>query len=313
MMTVAAQGIRHRAACDRQQGHRTGDHVTESARDLDVDGRTLARYVWEPDVPVAYARRPFLHPVKTRAGTTVTDLMPTSHPQHLGVSIALPDVGGANFWGGRSFIPGHGPAWLDNQGVQRHDRWIDERPDTFAHALRWLSHDGETLLTEERTVSSRPATDAAWVLSVRYVLTNATDRPLAIRSPAASGRTGAGFGGFFWCAPHTARKAEVFGPAGAGVATVHGKASDWIALTGGTDTGPRWTLVFAAADERTRDDPWFVRTRDYTAVGSSLSWDVPLNLPPAGTAARSIVTVIADGELSGDEAAELVTMAKTAP
>jgi hypothetical protein len=303
----------HSAARDRQQGQRTGDHVTDSARDLDVDGRALARYVWEPELPLAYAPRPFLHPVKTPAGTTVTALTPASHPQHLGVSIALPDVDGANFWGGRTFIPGHGPAWLDNQGVQRHERWLEERADRLAHTLRWLSRGGETLLTEQRVVTARPATDTAWVLGIDYALTNRTDRPLAIRSPAASGRVGAGFGGFFWCAPRTASSARVFGPAGAGVEAVHGKVSDWIALTGVAEGGRPWTLVFAAADEVTRADRWFVRTRDYTGVGSSLTWDVPLTLPPDGVAARSIATVIADGELSEADAAELVSIAKATP
>lgn len=287
--------------------------MTESARDLDVDGRALARYVWEPELPLAYAPRPYLHPVKTPAGTTVTTLMPASHPQHLGVSIALPDVAGANFWGGRSFLPGHGPAWLDNQGVQRHERWLEERADRLAHTLRWLTHNGETLLTEQRVVAARQATDTAWILEIGYALTNATDHPLTIRSPAASGRVGAGFGGFFWCAPRTPRSARVFGPAGAGVQAVHGKVSDWIALTGGTDGGPPWTLVFTGLDEVTRADPWFVRTRDYTGVGSSLTWDVPLTLPPYGVAARSIATVIADGELSYGVAAELVAIARATP
>jgi hypothetical protein len=281
--------------------------VTESAADLVVEGRTLARYVWEPDLPLAYAPRPFLHPVTTPAGTTVTELMPASHRHHAGVSIAVPDVDGANFWGGRTFISGHGPAWLDNQGVQRHERWLDQRPDTLAHVLRWSSPAGETLLTEQRTLTARRATDAAWVLGMSFELTNATDHPLEIRSPAAAGRTGAGYGGFFWRAPGSRR---VFSPVGEGVDVVHGQSCDWIAVTGGTDGV--WTLVFTAVDDVTRADPWFVRTRDYTGIGSSLSWDVPLTLPPGGTAARAIATVVADGELSHDEAAELVGLTRTA-
>ena len=38
------------------------------------------------------------------AGTPVTELMPDSHRHHLGVSLAVPDVDGANFWGGRTFV-----------------------------------------------------------------------------------------------------------------------------------------------------------------------------------------------------------------
>lgn len=282
--------------------------MTESATDLVVEGRTLARYVWQPDLPVAFAPRPFLHPVTTVAGAVVTELMPPSHRHHAGVSIAVPDVDGANFWGGRTFIAGHGPAWLDNHGVQRHDRWLDQRPDALAHVLSWLSPTGETLLTEQRVLTARSATGTAWVLDVSFELTNATDRPLAFRSPAALGRPGAGYGGFFWRAPGSKR---AFSPIGLGLDAVHGQTCDWIALSGATDGGQVWTLVFTAADDLTRADPWFVRTRDYTGVGSSLSWDAPLTLQPGDAAARSIATVVADGELSDAEVAELVQLTRT--
>ncbi|MFF4621611.1 hypothetical protein [Nonomuraea jabiensis] len=36
---------------------------------------------------------------------------------------ASPEVHGVNFWGGRTFVSGHGPAWPDNHGSQRHQRW----------------------------------------------------------------------------------------------------------------------------------------------------------------------------------------------
>jgi hypothetical protein len=63
--------------------------------------------------------------------------------------------------------------------------------------------------------------------------------------------------------------------------------------------------LFVAADERTARDPWFLRTRDYLGVGSSLAWDKPLTIEPGVTVDRSVVTVIADGPLSRAEAAEL--------
>jgi hypothetical protein len=248
----------------------------------------------------------------TPAGTIVTELTPSSHRHHAGVSIAVPEVDGANFWGGRTFIAGHGPAWLDNHGVQRHQRWLQQRPGTLAHLLGWMSPTGETLLTEQRVLTAQAATDTAWVLGVSCELTNATDRPLAVRSPAAAGRSGAGYGGFFWRAPGSDGGVRVFSPLGTGLDAVHGQTCDWIALTGATDDGDAWTLVFTAVDDTTRADPWFVRTRDYTGVGSSLSWDAPLTLPPGGTAARSIATIVADGELSDDAIAELVGLTRTA-
>ncbi|BCB86203.1 DUF6807 family protein [Phytohabitans suffuscus] len=52
-----------------------------------------------------------------------------------------------------------------------------------------------------------------------------------------------------------------------------------------------------------QDDIWFVRSRDYAGVGSSLAWDQPL-VVAAGTALRRrIITVVADGRLRSREVA----------
>src|SRR5690349_21122845 len=79
---------------------------------LRVDGRDVAHYEWRPNLPFSSSPRPYLHPVRTMAGTTVTAAIPDSHRHQLGISIAAPDVAGRNFWGGRTWVAGHGPAWL---------------------------------------------------------------------------------------------------------------------------------------------------------------------------------------------------------
>src|SRR5690348_15396559 len=63
---------------------------------LRVDGVPVAEYVWRPDLPRTLSPRPYLHPVRTLAGTSVTELQPADHPHHLGVSVAVSDLGGAN-------------------------------------------------------------------------------------------------------------------------------------------------------------------------------------------------------------------------
>ncbi len=105
---------------------------------LRLHGREVAHYVWQPDVPLATSPRPYLHPVRTLGGSVVTDAAPDSHPHQFGISIAAPDIDGRNFWGGRSFVAGHGPAWLDNHGIQRHQRWIRHTDTELAHQLRWI-------------------------------------------------------------------------------------------------------------------------------------------------------------------------------
>jgi hypothetical protein len=272
--------------------------------DLMHAGRAVARYVGQPThLPERLSPRPFLHPVRTLAGTPVTELMPADHPHHLGASVAVPDLGGHNFWGGRTFVRAHGPTHLDNHGSQRHDAWLQVAADDFTAALSWTGPCGTVLLRERRRMAAVPLGADSWALDVTFELTNVTAEPLSFASPATNGRPGAGYGGFFWRAPYGAG-AAAFGPAGRGPRYLHGRHSGWLALTGG-DAGAAWTLVFVPGDERTHRDPWFVRARDYAGVGSCLAWERPLVVAAGDSLARRIITVVADGAVPADRAASL--------
>ncbi|MFJ4324597.1 PmoA family protein [Streptomyces tricolor] len=270
---------------------------------LRVTGRPVGRYVTRPELPARLAPRPYLHPVTTLAGTAVTEVSPADHAHHLGVGVAVPDVEGHNFWGGRTFVRDRGPAELDNHGAQRHTGFQLRDPDGFVEELRWVAA-GTELLRERRTVAATGLTDTAWALDFTFSLTNVTTEPLSIGSPATNGRPGAAYGGFFWRARKEVRPPEVFTADREGEAEVHGTRADWLALTG---TG--WTLVFAGATEDTRRDPWFVRAAEYPGVGSSLASAERLPVEPGGTVVRRVVTVVADGGLARNEAAALARKA----
>ncbi|GAA3503598.1 PmoA family protein [Streptomyces prasinosporus] len=270
---------------------------------LSVAGRPVARYVTRPELPARLSPRPYLHPVTTLAGTVVTELSPADHAHHLGVGVAVPDVEGHNFWGGRTFVRDRGPTELDNHGSQRHTAFQLRDPDGFVQELRWVAAPGE-LLRERRTVAATPLTDRAWALDLTFSLTNVTPAPLSLGSPATNGRPGAAYGGFFWRARKEEAAPDVFTADAEGEGEVHGRRADWLVLAGST-----WTLVFAGATGATRRDPWFVRTAEYPGVGSSLAHDARLPVPPGETLVRRIVTVVADGRLGRDEAAALVRKA----
>ncbi|CAL9600494.1 PmoA family protein [Streptomyces sp. Tu 3180] len=270
---------------------------------LSVAGRPVGRYVIRPELPARLSPRPYLHPVTTLAGTAVTELSPADHAHHLGVGVAVPDVEGHNFWGGRTFVRDRGPTELDNHGSQRHTSFQLRDPDGFVEELRWVAAPGE-LLRERRTVAATRLTDRAWALDLTFSLTNVTSAPLSLGSPATNGRPGAAYGGFFWRARKEEAAPDVFTADARGEGEVHGRRADWLALAGST-----WTLVFAGATGATRRDPWFVRTAEYPGVGSSLAHDARLPVPPGGTTVRRIVTVVADGRLGRDEAAALVRKA----
>ena len=277
--------------------------TTNDSPVLRVAGRPVGRYVTRPELPARVSPRPYLHPVTTLAGTAVTELSPADHTHHLGVGVAVPDVEGHNFWGGRTYVRDQGPTELDNHGAQRHNSFQLRDPDGFVEELRWVASGGE-LLRERRTVAASELTDAAWALDFTFSLTNVTDGPLSIGSPATNGRPGAAYGGFFWRARKEHDTPHVFTTDREGEPEVHGTRADWLALAGTT-----WTLVFAGATAATRRDPWFVRTAEYPGVGSSLAHTERLPIPPGKTVVRRIITVVADGRLSRHEAAALVRKA----
>ncbi len=268
---------------------------------LDCAGRTVAHYGYG----AAADNRPRLHPVSTLAGRTVTQERPADHLHHLGVSIAVPDVSGRNFWGGRTYVRGQGPTALDNHGVQRCLGLERHGPGGFAQSLAWEA-DGVELLREHRTVNALELSATAWALDLSFALTNRSADDLSVGSPATNGRPGAGYGGFFWRAPKEAAPPDVFTADRAGEEAVHGRAADWLALA-----GDGWTLVFAGAGEETRRDPWFVRTAEYPGVGSSLAADERLPVPAGATVVRRIVTVVADSRLDREAAAGYVRQAVT--
>lgn len=270
---------------------------------LRVAGRPVGRYVTRPELPPRLSPRPYLHPVTTLAGTAVTELSPADHIHHLGVGVAVPDVEGSNFWGGRTFVRDRGPTELDNHGAQRHTSFQLRDPDGFVEELRWVAA-GAELLRERRTVAATELTDSAWALDFTFSLTNVTSGPLSIGSPATNGRPGAAYGGFFWRARKEDSAPDVFTADREGEQEIHGTRAPWVALTGST-----WTLVFAGATERTRRDPWFVRAEEYPGVGSSLAAEERLPIPPVETAVRRIVTVVADGRIGRLEVAALVRKA----
>jgi predicted dehydrogenase len=263
--------------------------------ELLVAGQPVAFYELDPDLPATDSPRPYLHGVRTLGGVEVTQVRPEDHVHHLGVGVAISDLGGANFWGGRTYVKDQGPTWLDDHGVQRHRAFSRLADDGFAEELEWLGPDGRPMAREERTVVARQLGEA-WALDFTFTLTNLTGAPVEINSSATKGRAGAGYGGFFWRAPGTSTaRTTLPGDERA----VHGSRDRWIAMSGTDPEGRDWTLVFV----QDAGDAWFVRVEEYPGVGQALAWDRPLVVQD--TLTRRVVTIVADGRLTHEEAAAL--------
>jgi len=287
---------------------------------LVLAGRTVAEYGDGRGLDPTLVPRPHLHPVRTLGGTAVTAASPDDHPWHLGFSVAVPDVGGANLWGGPTYLRGQGYTWRTDHGRIEHLGFSRRAEDGFDETLRWRAATGEVLLAEARAVHARLVA-GGWELVLVTTLTNTTARPLRLASPAANGRDGAGYGGLFWRLPPGAAP-RVRTPTAEGEQATHGSVAPWLAWsdpgTAGTRNGSggasgsgagtaggaaAFTLVFAPADEDTGADPWFVRVSDYPGVGSQLAARAPLVLAPGAALTRGLRTLVADGLLDDAAAA----------
>lgn len=262
---------------------------------LTVAGQRVASYADGTGVDPQLSPRPYLHPVATLGGTAVSDAGPEDHAHHLGVSLALPDVNGSSFWGGRTFVRDRGSVLLDNHGVQRRDGfdWADGR---IAEALTWVGGSGVALATERRELRAR-AVSGGWALDWTSVITALDD--LEIGSPATNGRAGAGYGGIFWRFPFAA--ATVFSEAGDGEQAVHGAVSPWLAIVDRPAGSGSVLLVQHGAA------PWFVRVEEYVGAGPAVAWDTPRAVPRGGELRLGLTALVLDRVIeNADDARELV-------
>ena len=277
-----------------------------------IDGGFVAREVDGGGTIPFSSPHPYLHPVRTLAGVTVTASHPADHDWHTGVSFTVQDASGINFWGGRTYVRDRGYVSLDDHGR------IDvvstsESPDQVRHELAWRGPDGKVVLREERNIRWRPLVfwqdQSAWALEfdVRLIPVEAE---VWLGSPGSKGRVNAGYGGFFWRFPDCT-DVNVFTPDAVGEDTVNGTVGAWLAFTAGFLAGPEQngeaSVVLAAGDDLTAADPWFVRVRDYPGIGSAVAWDAPTRVPVQGLT-RTYRAAVVDGRVSSADAAELAAI-----
>ncbi|MBD5785422.1 PmoA family protein [Cellulosimicrobium terreum] len=261
----------------------------------------LARYQQGDRIPPVHAPRSHLHPVHSLAGVPLTDSGPVDHRHHYGASMAVPDVNGTSYWGGRTFVTDVGPTLLPNHGRQvSHALLVDPvEPHLLHDAVRWHDEHGVPQLEEERRISARILDGETWVLDWRSVL-RAQRGALVIGSPATNGRPGAGYGGFFWRLP-IAQETSVLSAAGPGEDVAHGSTSPWVGFVQRHPTHST-TLLLVQHDEPL---PWFLRAAEYPAAGPALAWDAPRTIGAGSSVETGATAVIVDRALDLDEAAEL--------
>ncbi|WP_159707135.1 DUF6807 family protein [Arthrobacter sp. 18067] len=285
---------------------------------LDINSTPVATLQDGSHIRETSSPRPYLHPVRTLGGTVVTDHVPADHVWHLGAGVALQDVDGINFWGGRTYTRDAGAyVWRKDHG-----RIVTDSAKHSAgcrrEQLSWLGPDGTPVLREQREWRWAAVGSSAWKLTLDFTLESATGRTVLLGSPGSNGRPQGGYGGFFWRLPQVG-DATIWTPDARGEDAVHGSVAPWLAWSGTFDagiSGPAHvsgdpglghpaTLVFLASPQA--PDPWFVRHSGYPGVGLSLAWDAPVAAKPGRPVHRSVTVLVTDGFLATQDIEVLIT------
>jgi predicted dehydrogenase len=317
---AAAEG-RTFTALGTPWSHAERDRVLATAS---VDGGFVADLLDGAGTIPFSSPHPYLHPVRTPSGVTLTARHPADHDWHVGLSFTVQDADGVNFWGGRTYVAGQGYQRLDDHGVIRTDS-VEHDGDRIVQHLSWIGPDGDTVLTERRGLrasalsaagpgasAQRAAAprDATRLLELDTRLTPAHGE-VVLGSPGSKGRVDAGYGGLFWRLP-ACRDVDVYTADAEGEQAVNGSVSGWLAFSARFLAGPgengEATIVLLPGDEETAGDPWFVRVEGYPGLGSAVAWDATTTVPETGLV-RRYLAVVADGRQTRERTVELAAQA----
>lgn len=281
---------------------------------LHARGELVATYSDGAGTSEFSSPHPYLHPVRTLGGTTVSARHPADHDWHTGVSFVLQDAAGVNFWGGRTYLAERGYTALDDHG-RIVTKALEQDLGALRQQLDWQGPHGDSVLTEARELTWRPLSSTEWLLSVDITLEAASRQPVILSSPGAKGRTGAGYGGLFWRLA-ACSDVDVFTTSASGEDSVNGTRAPWIAWSAHFEADPAHlgdaTVVLLADNTTAAADPWFVRCRDYPGIGSAVAWDHPAIIGPDNRLRRRYLAIVADGRRDAKDVADLVAAAHPA-
>lgn len=283
--------------------HRHGESIT-----VESDRTELMTYVYKPDPVEFESRKPYIHPLRTLSGNTVTGYRPNDHRWHKGLQMTASHVSGQNFWGGNTYVRGEGYRALPERvGSMRHEGFetFEVHPDElrFVENLRWLNNGGAPWAFERRELRAHSVDPAngTWALDWSIRLTNTCAEPLRFGSPTTEGREMAGYTGLHWRGPREFTGGTVRGPGTTGADAMMGTQGRWLAFTGEHDeVDGHSTVVFEhcpSNSESAHESHWFVRSDPTPAVAISWAFFEEFELPGGESFEYTYRILIADGAL----------------
>jgi hypothetical protein len=282
-----------------------------------LDGGTeLCRYVYRPDTPLLESPKPYISPLRTRAGRLVSLFRPWDHVWHKGIAWSLPVIDDENFWGGPTYVHGRFYVQMDNNGTQRHREPIraSGAADSAAisHGLDWITQSGERIFSEERALGVTVLSADAWALTFDTAMTNTTDRDIAIGSPTTRGRENAGYGGLFWRGPRSFTSGTLVSPGGMGGDELRGQRHEWMAFAGRHDEDDAASIVVMVDHGENPYHPpqWFARSQEFACLNPAPFFSEEVIVPAGQTVRFRYGVGIAEG--GTDAAAPLAAAVRNA-
>lgn len=269
--------------------------------------RLLFVYRYAGEEPQIESPRPYFHPLCTLAGESVTDFRPADHAWHHGLSMTCAELSGENFWGGPTWVTGHGYAQLENNGRVDHEGWQEgsqlggsrEGTSPLEERLAWTTQAGERWLEERRriAVDEIDAEGGHWTLGLGFELRNVSGRALELGSPTTAGRPDAGYGGLFWRGPASFLGGRILAGGALEGPEVMGKRSPWLAFTGRHDGSGRTSTLVFVDDPRNPRYPttWFVRNEPYACASFAFMFHEPYPLAAGEELVLRYRLIVADG------------------
>jgi hypothetical protein len=269
---------------------------------------TLFRYVYESEADQMESPMPYFHPICTLGGNEVTIFRPHDHRWHKGLVMTASNLSGQNFWGGPTYVRNEGYRQLENNGSVKHQRWEDMRCGaegvSLKEQLQWITHDGETWISEERhiRVGDVNLDEGFWALELHFRLRNISNQSLTFGSPTTQGRPMAGYGGLFWRGPRSFLHGTILAEGSLEGPEVMGKVSRWLAYIGYHDGNDGISTILVSDHPQNVRYPnkWFVRNDPYGCISCAFTFDEEYDLDPGRELPLRYRIVFADGAWSRD-------------
>ncbi|WP_018627420.1 PmoA family protein [Niabella aurantiaca] len=151
--------------------------------DVTYNGHLLTAYCYTDSIA-----KPFLYPVNTLDGITVTRGFPvktipgesTDHPHHVGIWMNYESVNGIDFWNNSSAIPA---AKKDHYGTILHKKILKQTASKNQAQLQttatWVNHSGEPFLNESTTYFFEVKDNRFYI--TRSTTLTALDKPMVFK------------------------------------------------------------------------------------------------------------------------------------